>query len=162
MLGSKADKLRKAFEALNAKWESYGGPGCYADLEYVDEEDEDEREPSGNVYLIEDLDERYGVSYALQEIKKGIDALPFPLTVTSGEPVKRPVIPKHTLIVVLYDFFLTACGCTGKEAEVRTAKVGNTFWQWNLSFREKFQGRNKNKGCDAVCKAVERHRPSRS
>jgi hypothetical protein len=57
--------------------------------------------------------------------------------------------------VDLYLFFVER-GLTEAEAEVRTAKIGIHFWGWSIDVIPESRGPDRQKGCDAVRKKVER------
>jgi hypothetical protein len=60
----------------------------------------------------------------------------------------------------LFDFFVCDCGLKDRsDAEVRTAKIGNSYWDWDVRVTELYPGKGENwKGSPAVRQAVARRR----
>jgi hypothetical protein len=67
--------------------------------------------------------------------------------------------PVERGMVQLYWFFRHGCGLTGREAEVRVARIRNAFWKKHgvseVPFRPEYRV-GESRGCDAVHTAVRR------
>ena len=158
-LEAKTAKLRSAFDDLVSYWVGMGGS---VGAPYIDEEHPAE----GNIYLIADLDELFGVCDVLEDIDTAIGALTDALTVpdaveTSEDDNLWPTVRRARLAMALDDFFRKECGLSdANDSEVRIAKIGNKFWRWQYRFREQYDGVTGWKGCDGVRKLLKRHWPS--
>jgi hypothetical protein len=65
--------------------------------------------------------------------------------------------PKKDAVSLIYEFF-EQCLAEKAEAEVRTAKIGNRFWDWKLPVNERYNGGENWKGCPAIRKYIARAR----
>ena len=78
-------------------------------------------------------------------LQKSLDDLAQPLP---GFKRRRNIKAEAT--IELTSFFVTECGCSQSEADIRTAKMGNHLWGWDDAIREKYAGEDKFRGADAV------------
>lgn len=72
---------------------------------------------------------------------------------------------------ILYRFFAQTCGLTPPEAEIRVARIGNEFWDWQVKAIEqvprkpdplgRVRADDTRRGCEAVRKAVRRGKRER-
>lgn len=151
-LNRKVDKLRKAFKGLTEYWTAIGGKS-------LEVWPWDEPEPKGNVLLVNDLDEDYGVTAILDSIAIAIQQLdPIPTHVAlAKQESSQQITLKTAVVVALNDLFVTDCRLSNNESEIRIAKVGNHLWKWKFDYRERSEGAELWRGCEAVRKILKRY-----
>ncbi len=120
---------------------------------------------TGNVYLARILD-GISSSSAVPQLRKAQEAID-EIRLPSPEDLQRDPPPAALRRIaqqsteVLFDFFVTECGLLKNEAEVRIAKIGAEFWNWQVSYNEEYEGDFENwKGSDAIRKRMKRGRRS--
>jgi hypothetical protein len=69
-------------------------------------------------------------------------------------------VDRRSIVTALADFFVNDCDCSKHDSEIRIAKIGNRFWGWHYAIREKYEGEDKWRGCDAVRNLLRRARRS--
>lgn len=74
---------------------------------------------------------------------------------------KRPQSIKAEATIELTSFFVTECGCSRTEADIRTTKIGNHLWTWDDKIREKYAGEDKFRGAEGARSRRRRHQKPR-
>ena len=98
----------------------------------------------------------------LAQLAHAVDAIEFPPEDASRAPtamsLRTPDVLKDQAVRALYDLFISECGLNQNEAEVRVAKIGNAFWDWDFDLTEHYDGIDGWKGCDAIRKRLARRK----
>lgn len=115
-------------------------------------------EQTGNFYLRTVLDAEFGLTRSLDEASAVLERLRIPAEalVEHAPWLRRGAEnPEREATSTLVGFFADDCGTSHAEARVRTGKIGNAFWGWNLTVREDYRDGNA-KGSDAIRKRLTR------
>lgn len=104
------------------------------------------------------------ISRSAEDALNRVEALLAPSALDEAKDIVsslKATEPSEDAMLRLYDFFVQQCKLERSEAQIRVAKIGNHFWDWDLPVIEKPKRlRDERKGCEAIRKAVERRKPA--